>query len=155
MLFVAGEPSHSLYFICSGRVKVYRAAADGREQILHLLGDGDPIAVVPFLDGDPYPANAEVLTDSEIAVIQFEDFERIARANPGILVQMLRILTRRLRHAQEEIASLRSKASPGGWPVVCWTWPGAREIKLRTAFRWICSSAARSWGNSLGRHAKR
>ncbi|MFO7312136.1 MAG: cyclic nucleotide-binding domain-containing protein, partial [Bacillota bacterium] len=46
VLFVEGEPSHSLYFICSGRVKVYRVSADGREQILHLLGDGDPIAVV-------------------------------------------------------------------------------------------------------------
>lgn len=113
VLFVEGEPSHSLYFICAGRVKVYRAASDGREQILHLLGDGDPIAVVPFFDGDPYPANAEVLTDSEIAVIQFEDFERIARANPGILVQMLRILARRLRHAQEEIASLALKSVAG------------------------------------------
>lgn len=113
VLFVEGEPSHSLYFICAGRVKVYRAASDGREQILHLLGDGDPIAVVPFLDGDPYPANAEVLTDSKIAVIQFEDFERIARANPGILVQMLRILARRLRHAQEEIASLALKSVAG------------------------------------------
>lgn len=113
VLFVEGEPSHSLYFICAGRVKVYRAASDGREQILHLLGDGDPIAVVPFFDGDPYPANAEVLTDSEIAVIQFEDFERIARANPGILVQMLRVLARRLRRAQEEIASLALKSVAG------------------------------------------
>src|SRR5690606_31066548 len=48
VLFVEGEPSHSLYFICSGQVKVYRVSADGREQILHLLGAGDPIAVVPF-----------------------------------------------------------------------------------------------------------
>lgn len=36
MLFVAGEPSHSLYFICSGRVKVYRAAADGIQVDLQL-----------------------------------------------------------------------------------------------------------------------
>ncbi|MFS8523274.1 MAG: Crp/Fnr family transcriptional regulator [Limnochordales bacterium] len=113
VLFVEGEPSHSLYFICRGRVKVYRVSPDGREQILHLLGDGDPISVVPFFDGDPYPANAEVLTDSEIAFIRFEDFERIARANPGILLQMLRVLARRLRRAQEEIASLALKSVAG------------------------------------------
>ncbi|HEY8416591.1 MAG TPA: Crp/Fnr family transcriptional regulator [Limnochordales bacterium] len=110
VLFVEGEPSHSLYFICSGRVKVYRVSPDGREQILHLLGEGDPIAVVPFFDGGPYPANAEVLTDAEIAFVRFEDFERIARANPSILLRMLRLLAQRLRRAQEEIASLAMKS---------------------------------------------
>lgn len=113
VLFVEGEPSHSLYFICSGRVKVYRVSADGREQILHLLGDGDPVAVVPFFDGGAYPANAEVLTDAEIAFIRFEDFERIARANPSILLRMLRLLAQRLRRAQEEIASLALKSVGG------------------------------------------
>jgi len=113
VLFVEGEPSHSLYFICSGRVKVYRVSADGREQILHLLGDGDPIAVVPFFDGGAYPANAEVLTDSEIAFIRFEDFERIASANPSILLRMLRLLAQRLRRAQEQIASLALKSVGG------------------------------------------
>nr|MBO2476106.1 Crp/Fnr family transcriptional regulator [Bacillota bacterium] len=113
VLFVEGEPSHSLYFICSGRVKVYRVSADGREQILHLLGDGDPIAVVPFFDGGAYPANAEVLTDAEIAFIRFEDFERIARANPSILLRMLRLLAQRLRRAQEQIASLALKSVGG------------------------------------------
>ncbi|OUN00953.1 MAG: hypothetical protein BAA04_07345 [Firmicutes bacterium ZCTH02-B6] len=113
VLFVEGEPSHSLYLICSGRVKVYRVSADGREQILHLLGDGDPVAVVPFFDGGAYPANAEVLTDAEIAFIRFEDFERIARANPSILLRMLRLLAQRLRRAQEEIASLALKSVGG------------------------------------------
>lgn len=106
ILFVEGEPSRSLYFIRTGRVKVYRLALDGREQILHLLGDGEPVAVVPFLDGGPYPANAEVLEDSEIAQITFDDFERIARANPDILVRMLRLLAQRMRQSQEEITAL-------------------------------------------------
>lgn len=113
VLFVEGEPSHSLYFICSGRVKVYRISSDGREQILHLLGDGDPIAVVPFFDGGTYPANAEVLADAEIAFVRFEDFERIARANPSILLRMLRVLAQRLRRAQDEIASLAMKSVAG------------------------------------------
>lgn len=109
VLFVEGEASRSLYFILSGRVKVYRLSDDGREQILHLLSDGDPIAVVPFFDGGTYPANAEVMTDSEIAFLRVEDFERVARANPTILLRMMRILAQRLRRAQEEIASLALK----------------------------------------------
>src|SRR5690554_6458130 len=50
VLFVEGQPSRLFYFIRSGRVKVYRLSSDGRELILHVLGDGDPVAVVPFFD---------------------------------------------------------------------------------------------------------
>lgn len=111
VLFVEGESCHALYFIWSGRVKVYRVSPDGREQILHLLADGDPIAVVPFFDGGPYPANAEVLSEAEIAFIRAEDFERVARANPSILLRMLRIMAHRLRRAQDEIATLALKSA--------------------------------------------
>lgn len=106
ILFVEGEPSRSLHFIKRGRVKVYRLAADGREHILHLLGDGEPVALVPFLDGGPYPANAEVLEASEIAQITFDEFERIAKAHPDILVHLLRFLAKRMRASQEEITAL-------------------------------------------------
>lgn len=113
VLFVESQASHSLYFICSGRVKVYRLSPDGREQILHLLSDGEPIAVVPFFDGGPYPANAEVLTDSKIAFIRGADFERVATANPSILLDMLRMLAQRLRRAQGDISSLALKSVTG------------------------------------------
>ena len=135
VLFVEGEPSHSLYFICRGRVKVYRVSPDGREQILHLLGDGDPISVVPFFDGDPYPANAEVLTDSEIAFIRFEDFERIARANPGILLQMLTFSPAGCAGRRKRSPPWRSRAWPAAWRPACWSWPSARGSWWTTAFR--------------------
>lgn len=113
VLFVEGQSSHSLYFICSGRVKVYRVSPDGREQILHLLSDGEPVAVVPFFDRGPYPANAEVLVDSKLAFIRAADFDRLAMAKPSILLHMLRMLAQRLRRAQGDITSLALKSVTG------------------------------------------
>lgn len=110
VLFVEGQPSRSLYFILRGRVKVYRLSSDGREQILHVLGDGEPIAVVPFFDGDGYPANAELMEDSEVAFIRYEDFTRIGRAHPEILLSMLQVLARRVRQTQEEVTELSLKS---------------------------------------------
>src|SRR5690625_4025853 len=110
VLFVEGQSSRSLYFILKGRVKVYRLSADGREQILHVLGDGEPIAVVPFFDGDGYPANAEVMEDSDIAFIRYDDFTRIGRAHPEILLEMLKVLARRVRETQEEVTELSLKS---------------------------------------------
>ena len=110
VLFSEGEPARTLYFICQGQVKIYRTSPDGREQILHfLLRDGDPMAVVPFLDGGPYPATAEVVETSEIASLHFDDFSRIASQHPSILFAILRVLAGRLRQAQEEITSLSLK----------------------------------------------
>lgn len=110
VLFVEGQPSHTFYFIVHGKVKVYRLSADGREQILHVLGDGDPIAVVPFFDGDGYPATAQLMEDSDIAFIRYDDFTRIGRAHPEILLEMLKVLARRVRETQEEVTELSLKS---------------------------------------------
>lgn len=110
VLFVEEQPSHTFYFILSGKVKVYRLSADGREQILHVLGDGDPIAVVPFFDGDGYPASAQLMEDSDIAFIRYDDFTRIGRAHPEILLEMLKVLARRVRETQEEVTELSLKS---------------------------------------------
>ncbi len=57
-LFAEGEPCKGLYVVASGRVSVYRASPDGREQVLHVQEAGQPIAEVPLFDGGPYPASA-------------------------------------------------------------------------------------------------
>lgn len=106
ILFVEGEPSRSLYFMLSGRVKVYRESRDGREQIVNIMGEGETIAVVPFCDGGEHPATGEVIEDAEIAQLQCSDFRRIARKHPDILFGMLHLLAKRVRRAQEEIHSL-------------------------------------------------
>ena len=41
VLFVEGEASRTLYFILSGRVKMYRLSHDGRERIVNMLGQGE------------------------------------------------------------------------------------------------------------------
>src|SRR5690606_34221940 len=58
------------------------------------------------------PATAEVLEDSEIAALQFDDFQRVAEANPRILLQVVRELARRLRNAQDQIVGLSLKSVP-------------------------------------------
>src|SRR5690554_6952594 len=41
LVFREGEPLENLYLINHGRIKVYRTAADGKEQILYVLSEGD------------------------------------------------------------------------------------------------------------------
>lgn len=106
VLFVEGEPCNALYFVLSGRVKVYRDSYDGRELVVNVVGKGEILAPVPFCDGGAYPANGQVLEDAELAFILAPDFRVLARAYPDILFELLAVLGRRLRRAQAEIYSL-------------------------------------------------
>lgn len=111
VLFVEGDVSRTLYFILSGRIKVYRLSRDGRERIVNMLGPGELMAAVPFFDGGGYPASAEVVDDAEIARLRWDDFQSIARDNPIVLFAMLKLMAKRVRQAQADIHGLALKSA--------------------------------------------
>src|SRR5271169_6487172 len=57
-LFLEGEPCKGLFFVQSGRIKIYKLSEAGREQIIHVQHAGDAIAELPLFDNEPYPASA-------------------------------------------------------------------------------------------------
>ncbi|KNZ68610.1 CarD family transcriptional regulator [Thermincola ferriacetica] len=113
IIFMEGEPGEALFFIISGKVKVYKLAEDGREQILHILKEGDVFAEVVFIDKGNYPATAQVLEDSQIGLIRNDDFERLVRENPDIALSLLRVMTYRLRQAQIQIRDIALRDTYG------------------------------------------
>ena len=66
LIFLEGERGEALFVIEKGRVKISKAAADGREQILHILKDGDIFAEVVLFDRGVYPATAEAVEDTRL-----------------------------------------------------------------------------------------
>lgn len=48
-IFLEGDDGAGFYVVMSSRVKVFRLSIEGREQILHILGPGEPLARLPFL----------------------------------------------------------------------------------------------------------
>ena len=98
VLFTAGEECRGLYVVASGRVRIYRVSADGREQVLHVEGPGRPVAELPLFDGGPYPASAVTTEASRLAFLPRAEFEALYRANPDVAHAIIRGLGRRLRH---------------------------------------------------------
>ncbi len=96
-LFRQGEPCKGLYIVGSGRVSVYRASPDGREQVIHTQEAGQPLAEVPLFDGGPFPASARVVEDARLFFLPRDAFEWLYRNNPEIADAVIRDLGRRLR----------------------------------------------------------
>lgn len=98
VLFTTGEACRGLYIIESGRVRIYRISAEGREQVLHIEGPGRPVAELPLFDGGAYPASAVTTEPSRLLFLPRADFEQLYRSNPDVAQAIIRALGKRLRH---------------------------------------------------------
>lgn len=105
-IILEGEPGEALFLIRSGRIKIFKTAPDGREQILNILRQGSVFAEVVLFDGGAYPASAQALEDSLVGQLRNEDMEMMLKQHPLLAIKMLRIMSGRLRRAQGLIGDL-------------------------------------------------
>lgn len=96
-LFLQGDPADGLYVVLSGRIKVFKTSAKGREQTLMLMGSGDPVGEVAVLSGENYPASAEALEPSEVLYMPRQAFLDLVAREPEIALRLLGALSSRLR----------------------------------------------------------
>lgn len=97
MIFSEGDPCPGLWLIESGKVKVFKSAASGREQVLTFEGPGGSVAELPVFDGGNYPASAVAVVDSALLFVRKEDFRLLCLKCPEVALKVLRVVGRRLR----------------------------------------------------------
>ncbi|MEW6668499.1 MAG: Crp/Fnr family transcriptional regulator [Thermodesulfobacteriota bacterium] len=112
-IFSEGDEGTGFYVVASGRVKVYKLSSEGKEQILHILGPGEPFGEVPVFAGQHFPANAQAMEDSRLFFFRRGSFVRLIKKNPGLALNMLAVLSRRLRTFAALIEDLSLKEVPG------------------------------------------
>ena len=112
-IFADGDPGIGFYVIMAGRVKIFKVSPEGKEQILHLLDPGEPFGEVPVFSGQNFPAHAEALEKSRIFFFPRNAFIRLIKQDPGLALNMLAILSRRLRRFAALIDDLSLKEVPG------------------------------------------
>jgi CRP-like cAMP-binding protein len=92
-----GEPAEEMYVVTAGRVRIYRVAANGREQVMNVIGAGGHFNTVPMFDGGPCPANVEAITDVALLTLPRDPLLRVVEAHPPLALALLREFTGRLR----------------------------------------------------------
>jgi CRP-like cAMP-binding protein len=100
------DPAHAFYVIMTGQVKLYKSSPEGREQTLNLLGPGDPFGMCTAFAIESFPANAMALEESGILLIPGPVMEAVAMKEPRLLVNIIQILSNRLRESMSLIESL-------------------------------------------------
>jgi len=107
IIFIQDSEATGFFVVQEGRVKVFKMASNGKEQIMHLLGVRDYFAEVPALDGKCFPASAIALEYTELIFFPRLAFLALLHQYPAITINMLMSLathSRKLAHMVEELS---------------------------------------------------
>ena len=113
VLFNEGEPGDSLYIVLAGKVKIVRRAADGRQNLIALMGPSDMVGELSLFDPGPRTATATAVVDSRMARLRKQALRPWLNNRPEIAEQLLRVLARRLRRTNDALADLIFTDVPG------------------------------------------
>ncbi|MCX5870208.1 MAG: Crp/Fnr family transcriptional regulator [Deltaproteobacteria bacterium] len=111
-VFFEGDPGNGFYMVAEGKVKIFKMSFAGKEQILHIFGPGEPFGEVPVFHGQPFPASAETLVKSTLIFFPREKFIALVHENPSLALNMLAVLSMRLRRFVDQIENLSLKEVP-------------------------------------------
>lgn len=111
-IFRDGEPAEGFYILLSGRLKIYKLSMEGKEQILHIIEAGEPFAEVALFSETTFPAYAEAIRESEVMFFSRKAFQQLVRDDPSIIMNMLAILSQRLKYFTRLVEDLSLKEVP-------------------------------------------
>ena len=112
-VFVEGEPGDRLYIVISGKVKIGRRAPDGRENLLTVMGPSDMFGELSIFDPGPRTSSATSITEVRAVPMDRETVRAWIADRPEIAEKLLRVLARRLRRTNHDLADLIFTDVPG------------------------------------------
>ena len=112
-VFDEGDEGNGFYVLIAGKIKVFKLSPDGKEQILHVFGPGEPFGEAAVFAGERFPAHAETLEHSRVLFFPRAAFVELIKEDPSLALNMLAILSRRLRTLAALVEDLSLKEVPG------------------------------------------
>lgn len=165
-IFQQGDESRSVMAVADGYVKLSAVTLNGREVVLDVAGPGSVFGELAVFNGWPRAATATALAECVILSIDGAAFSRAVSRTPEAMLELFRMLSRRLRKTTErmtdviempapariakailQLAALHSKPVPGGLQIELAL--SQRELGGMTgSIREIINRHLRSWRDS-------
>lgn len=113
VLFHEGDAGDRLYVVLDGKVKLGRSSADGRENLLAIMGPGQMFGELSLFDPGPRSATVTAVTDATFASLSHEDMLTWLEGRPTVARGLLSQLAARLRRSNDVVADLVFSDVPG------------------------------------------
>ena len=112
IIFSEGDEGNGFYVISEGRVKIFKVSTEGKEQILHIFGPGQPFGEAPVFAGQKFPANAQAIEKTRVLFFLRVSIVNLISANPSLALNMLAVMSIKLRQFAVQIENLSLKEMP-------------------------------------------
>jgi CRP/FNR family cyclic AMP-dependent transcriptional regulator len=93
VLFVEGQEPRGVFILCTGRVKLFGAAASGKSVIFRIADAGEIIGLPSTLSEKPYEVTAEVLEPTQANFIRRDAFLGFLRQHGDAALKIAEMLS--------------------------------------------------------------
>lgn len=107
-IVIEGDPIDHYFRILSGTVRLYKAVADGRRQIIDFLGPEECFGLTGL---DEYAYSVEAITDVVMSRLPRQRLDSTIAAQPDLGRQLLRLACSELNRAQQCMLLLGRKSA--------------------------------------------
>lgn len=109
LIFREGQPGSDLCIITAGRVAI-RKRAQQHERVLAELGPGECFGEMALFDDAPRSATAVAVSEVTLLTLERSRFLSLTAQRPEIALEICKVLSLRLREANEQLGRLAAEA---------------------------------------------
>ncbi len=113
VLFHEGDPGDRLFVIGEGKVKLGASSADGRENLVAILGPGEMFGELSLFDPGPRTMTATAVAETQLMGLGNDSLTSLLSGRPEVAKSLLAALAERLRRTNEHLADLVFTDVPG------------------------------------------
>ena len=106
IIFREGENPRWLFFVESGKVKVYKTSDDGRELIVKVAQGGDFLGFLALFKEDAYPESAAALEDCSVKLVPKSDFAALVFGNRDVNARFIKMLASHVAEREQQLIEL-------------------------------------------------
>jgi len=108
-IFTEGLDAAAFFIVVSGKVKIYKLSAGGKEHTLHIHNPGDLVAEAAIFDSMVYPASCAAMEDSTLIRVSKNGFVNLIKEHPELALKIMSGYSKRLRQFVSKIEELSLK----------------------------------------------
>lgn len=103
LLFREGNTPWGLYYICEGKLKLYKHGSEGKEQIIRIASSGDFVGYSVLLHNLKYNISATVLEDVTLTFVPKQTFLHILQKEPKVAQHFMHLLCQDVIEGQQRL----------------------------------------------------
>ena len=106
ILYTEGDTAFYLYFILSGKIKIFKTNEWGKEYIIDIYKEGDFLDYVAILEDSYHSESAIAIENTEVALIPKQDFLQLLSSNNEVAMKFMKLMSRNSSDLGEKLLKL-------------------------------------------------